>query len=601
MRSAVQAGLLAALGRHAVAQSFNWNSIQPSTSLNYTTCYDTFKCAKLSVPLDWLNPTNNTARVSLAVVALPATVPESDPSFGGTIIVNPGGPGGSGVDFVVGSGALLRGIADGAKHYEILSFDPRGVARSEPRADCFGDEFARAVSALQLRAMGPADAGIDVVRRQTALFGSFGRLCAAGDDVHAYMSTSSVARDMVEIVDQIDELRRANTAVQTTLNSRGGGPGRLHRRRPKGEVARIQYWGFSYGTALGNYFASMYPGRVGRMLLEGVVDIHDYYGGLWEKNLQDTQEDYDTFFTSCFEGGSACALHRPGDTSPGDIRQRFDAFLNQLQTSPAQHVAGSSIDEITRQDAINLVFQALYQPMLYFPTVAAVFADAMAGNFSLLYASLNLPRSAASYCPSSLPRSYTWSQDALLSVACGDAPLRPDADTAGFVDYVAELQAQSPDFAAGWTQVRLGCDAWRVRPSFRFEGPWTTTAAADASGNDTSRPQAPILFLSSRYDPVTPLANAVAMAREHAGSRVLVQNNAGHGTLTTPGRCRDDHVANYFATGQLPPEGTVCEPDCKPFQDCPQGLLARRALYGSDADADTPGMPPSKGPLNLLG
>ncbi|KAI4866603.1 TAP-like protein-domain-containing protein [Hypoxylon rubiginosum] len=602
MRSVVEAGLLlAALGRHAAAQTFDWASIQPSTSLNYTTCYDTLKCAKLSVPLDWLNPTNNTARVSLAVVARPATVPESDPSFGGTIIVNPGGPGGSGVDFVLSSGALLQGIADGdARHYEILSFDPRGVALSEPRADCYGDEFARAVTTLQLRAMGPVDGGIDVVRRQQSLIGSLGRLCEGGDEIHAYMSTSSVARDMVEIVDKIDELRKANTTV-SARSSRGGGPRRLRQRRQqeKEEVARIQYWGFSYGTVLGNYFASMYPGRVGRMILEGVVDVHDYSGALWEKNLQDTQEDWDTFFTSCFEGGSACALHTPNVTSPGDIRRRVEAFLEELRTSPAQHISGSNIDEITRQDVVNIIFQALYQPMQYFPLVATGLADAMAGNFSLVWQSLGLPQSAAGYCPSTLPQSYTWSQDALLSVACGDAPAPPDADTAGFLAYLAELQAQSPDFAAGWTQVRLGCDAWRVRPTFRFAGPWTTPAA-DPSGNDTAKPQSPILFLSSRYDPVTPHANAVAMAAEHAGARVLVQDNAGHGTLGTPGKCRDDYVKSYFATGELPPEGTVCDADCKPFQDCPQVQLARRALGVRD-NADSPVIPHRQGPLNLFG
>ncbi|XXH02356.1 hypothetical protein Hte_008731 [Hypoxylon texense] len=605
MKSAVQTGLLlAALGmRRAAAQTFDWASIQPSTSLNYTTCYDVLKCAKLSVPLDWLNPANNTARVSLAVIARPATVPETDPSFGGTIIINPGGPGGSGVDFVLSSSELIQGIADGAsKRYEILSFDPRGVARSEPRADCYGDEFARGVTALQLRAMGPVDQGVDVVRRQQSLLGSFGRLCEGGNEIHRYMSTSSVARDMVEIVDKIDELRKANaTVAPSALRSRGGGPRRLQQRREqkKGEVPRIQYWGFSYGTVLGNYFASMYPGRVGRMILEGVVDVHDYSSASWEKNLQDTQKDYDTFFTSCFEGGSACALHTPNVTSPGDIRQRVEAFLEELRESPAQHVVGSSIDEITRQDVVNILFQALYQPIQYFPLVATGIADAMTGNFSLIWQSLGLPQSAAAYCPSTLPQSYTWSQDSLLSVACGDAPARPDADTSGLLAYIAELQSQSPDFAANWAQVRQGCDAWRVRPPFRFAGPWTTPAA-DPSGDDAHRPQSPILFLSSRYDPVTPHANAVAMAGEHEGARVLLQTNAGHGTLGSPGRCRDAYVASYWATGELPPEGTVCEPDCKPFQDCPQAQPAKRALGVRD-DGGPQVIPHRQGPLNLFG
>lgn len=136
MKPTMQTNLFLAtlLGRLATAQtppSFDWDSISPSTSLAYTDCYGAFKCAKLSVPLDWLdessNGTNGTDRVSLAILKLPAVVNDTDPTFGGTIITNPGGPGGSGVEFVLLAGSRMQSVADGEKHYEILSFDPRGV------------------------------------------------------------------------------------------------------------------------------------------------------------------------------------------------------------------------------------------------------------------------------------------------------------------------------------------------------------------------------------------------------------------------------------------------------------------------------------------
>ncbi|KAG4217949.1 hypothetical protein PC116_g33571, partial [Phytophthora cactorum] len=216
----------------------------------------------------------NTTDVSIAVVALPATVPEDDPSFGGTIIINPGGPGGSGVDFLLEIGELIQGIADGNKHYEVLSFDPRGVGYSEPKADCYNDELARDVTSLELRGMGPLSGGESVVRRQASLLSAYGKLCENGK-IHGYMSTASVARDMVQIVDKLDELRSSNgTSTSAKLRKRGG-PRRTESRQEK-DLPRILYWGFSYGTVLGNYFASMFPGRVDRMLLEAVVDIHDY-------------------------------------------------------------------------------------------------------------------------------------------------------------------------------------------------------------------------------------------------------------------------------------------------------------------------------------
>ncbi|KAI1401594.1 TAP-like protein-domain-containing protein [Hypoxylon fuscum] len=580
MKFPVQVGLfLAALGRHVTAQSasdFDWDTIRPSTSLNYTTCYDIHKCAKLSVPLDWLNPTNTTSRVTLAIIARPAVVPESDPSFGGTIITNPGGPGGSGVSFLLTAGAALQAMADGSKHYEILSFDPRGIGFTEPKADCFDDEFARAVTTLELRAMGPLDGGIDVVRRQTALFGAYGRLCEGGPSIHAYMSTASVARDMVEIVDKIDEARNKNATTTTTVRMRGG-PRHLQQRQDDSALPRIQYWGFSYGTVIGNYFASMFPGRVGRMILEAVVDVHDYHAVAWVKNLQDTQKDYDTFYTSCFEFRGNCALYQPNDTSGAAIRQRVEAFLGQLRESPAQVVSGSRIESITANDVLGIIFSGLYQPLQTFPLIAAGLAQAMAGNFSAVYASLGLPGSSAAYCPNPLPRAYTWSQDVLLAVACGDGVPQTHSTTADFLAYLAELKMQAPDFAASWAQIRIVCAGWRVRPKYTFAGPWTTLAA-DPSGADNTRPAAPLLFISSQYDPVTPHANAVAMAAEHEGSAVLVQNGPGHGTIETPGACRDGHIKTYFETGALPADGTVCEPDCKPFQDCPQLQVAKRAL-----------------------
>ncbi|KAI0172851.1 TAP-like protein-domain-containing protein [Hypoxylon sp. FL1284] len=594
MRSSVQAGvLLAALGHRATAQDFDWSSIQPSESLKYTPCYDTLKCAKLSVPLDWLNPTNNTARVSLAIAARPAAVPETDPSFGGTIIVNPGGPGAGGVQVILDAGARLQGITDaGDKHYEILSFDPRGVDYSEPGADCFrGDEFARSLFNQQLRAYGPIDMGPQLIARQLSLLGSFGKLCTAGPEILAYMTTPNVARDMLEIVDKIDELRKADNGTASMQH------------RQQDEPARIQYWGLSYGTALGNYFASMYPGRVGRMILEAVVDIDDYNTATWAKNLQDVDKLYDTLFTTCFEAGEACPLYAKGDASADDVRARVDGFLDGLEASPAEYAVGGHSDVVTREDIEKQIFHALYSPLPYFPMIAASLADGIAGNLTSLYAGLGVPPSADVFCPSTTPapQGYTWENDAHFAVACGDAGGAPDNGSAESLSaYVDVLKAQSPDFGPSWTLTRLACNGWRVRPQgLRFDGPFGIPAASSSCRNGTSaRPSAPVLFVSSLLDPVTPQANAFAMSNLFAGSAVLVQNSTGHATLLTPGACRDGHISRYLDTGALPPDGTVCQPDCKPFLDCPEyDQFSKR----SSVAADSLGMPPSRGPLHYLG
>lgn len=105
--------------------------------------------------LDWQD-TNNTKRIAIAITTLPATVPKDDPSFGGTIILNPGGPGGSGVRIVQTMGHRLQAMTEGKKRYELLGFDPRGVAFTTPRADCFGGShmFARDSLILESRGIG---------------------------------------------------------------------------------------------------------------------------------------------------------------------------------------------------------------------------------------------------------------------------------------------------------------------------------------------------------------------------------------------------------------------------------------------------------------
>lgn len=110
-----------------------------------------------------------------------------------------------------------------------------------------------------------------------------------------YAGTSSVARDMVAIVDKTDELRTSQS------NKQG--------QKIKQSVPRLQYIGFSYGAVLGNYFASMFPGRVGRMVLDGVFNANDYATGPgWVASLVDADKIYHSFFEGCYNAGSLVCL-----------------------------------------------------------------------------------------------------------------------------------------------------------------------------------------------------------------------------------------------------------------------------------------------------
>lgn len=274
---ALSLAFLAALGEGTVAPAlieraeslFNWTSITPSAELQYHDCYDGFKCARLQVPMDWSNPTTNATQdnsVAIAIVTLPATVPPTDPSFGGTVITNPGGPSGAGTTFNVAFGSSFQAALDGEKHYEILSFDPRGVFQTTPSADCYsGDWDARIDQYWQYRGFATLSENV----QDHYLFNQgLNQLCEqATPEILQHMSSASVARDMVEIVDRVEELRRKET------NS-------TQAKRSSTEKPRLQFMGFSYGSALGMIFASMFPDRVGRLMVDGILDIDDYTNGV---------------------------------------------------------------------------------------------------------------------------------------------------------------------------------------------------------------------------------------------------------------------------------------------------------------------------------
>lgn len=204
----------------------------------------------------------------------------------------------------------------------------------------------------------------------------------------------------------------------------------------------------------------------------------------------------------------------------------------------------------------------------------------MDGNFTKLHDGLDTP-SPIDSCPLRIPEKYTWGRDAEWAIACGDGDSQTNLTVDGLIDHVNRLKQDSPDFGAIWSALRLACSGWRMRPKYRFTGPWTTPK--HDSSLVEGKPAAPLLILSSEIDPVTPLRNAHFLAKGHPGSRVLMQKNVGHGSLFSPGRCRDEYIRAYFETGEMPPEGTICEADCRPFQECPDMPVV--ALGGAHEEA----------------
>ncbi|KAK1998048.1 hypothetical protein LX36DRAFT_577101 [Colletotrichum falcatum] len=540
---------------------FNWTTITPSTRLEYHPCYEEFQCARLTVPLDWKDEKNEYT-IALAIIKLPAKVPDHDPAFGGTIFTNPGGPGGSGVGLLLREGHTLQGTVDGNKKYEILSWDPRGVQFTSPKADCYEDPFARDVDLIQSLAIGPLHASLDALRRQWARIQGYGKLCtqsAVNGSILPYASTASVVRDMVEMLDKIQELRHEQAAARLTEEGKEQKPLEL---RSAEELSRLQYWGFSYGSFLGNTFASMYPGRVGRIMLDGIVDPDDYVAAGWTTNLQDSEKLVEFFYRTCFTSRSKCALSRSSDEKWEDIRERVGQLIKQLDESPVSVLDGKFTRILTGYDVTVSFIKPLYMPYRDFTKLADKINSAIEGNYTALLktATADIPRldDACSHPNSSAPP--TASGDGAQAILCSDGKDSTNLTIADYRAYISKLESQSPTFGGYWSQIRFNCGGWRIRPKWRFTGPFTTPEPDPAVVE--GKPAAPLLFLTSRIDPVTPLRNAWKASEGHPGSAVVIQESVGHCTMPTCSPCTTKVIREYLEHGIVPMSGKVCQSDC---------------------------------------
>ena len=247
---------------------FDFHSIQPSKNLEYHDCYG-FQCARLEVPMDW-NATDPEKgdKMALAIFKKPAKVPVTDPRYGGVILLNPGGPGGSGSNFafryaekialIVNSNSSPDSTESSSSsndlYFDILSWDPRGVNLTTPGFYCFQDSLHRKAWAAQSEAVGfdldDEDIFRDVWSRERAMSAGCSLLDASGsfntvngnEHLGQYVSTASVVRDMVEIIERHGEWRE-KTAKEILSKSKDQDVAAILQRTAwqKGEE-QLQYW-----------------------------------------------------------------------------------------------------------------------------------------------------------------------------------------------------------------------------------------------------------------------------------------------------------------------------------------------------------------------
>ncbi|KAK5121962.1 hypothetical protein LTR85_004534 [Meristemomyces frigidus] len=559
--------------------AFRWSDIIPSAKLEFQDCHDNLQCARLEVPLDYSEP-DAFPRVALAVIRRPAKVPVTSAFYGGAVITNPGGPGGSRVQQQLMMGGYLQDLYDAERepksalitdrYFDVVSFDPRGINHTTPTISCFPDNASRERWNLQWEAEGILGSSNHSLRmnwrRATALAEGCSRMLST-NGTHAlaeHMNTTPIAADVMSLVEALGEWRQREAqrliAAGSVSDSEATEFSRLAWQKGR---ERLQYHGFSWGTILGSTIAAMYPARIERMVLDGVVDTDDYYGGTWKQNLADTDKILDQFMHLCHEAGpSRCVFWRQG--GPNAISDAYEQLLVDIQDDPLA-VPGTQSrgpEVITWTDVKLLVKDAVYQPLHGFQAMAEMMQDVTHGNGSRFadYKHFHRKTLCHTSTPCEVPFSHEcilpgWSPfDALPAILCTDAEDAGAFTESDFRSYWEDLRNQSRAMGDYWAATRLTCAAWQATAKWRFGGPFT--------GNTSH----PLLYIGNTYDTVTPFRNAMKMAASFPGSGLLRQDTAGHCSFTSPSLCTGKAVRRYFQEGLVPEPGAVCQTDSKPFE-----------------------------------
>ncbi|KAF2178029.1 alpha/beta-hydrolase [Zopfia rhizophila CBS 207.26] len=511
-----------------------------SANLTWTPCFDDFTCANLEVPLDYADLSAGTTVVAF-IKKDARTQPAKD------ILFNPGGPGGSGISFMIAASSQLNQIL--GSQYNLVSFDPRGVNNSGPNLDCFeGKPALRDFYDTQTFQSVDANSTTSLSEQFSKADG-FGKWCTRTlNDTAGYANTPAVATDMLHFA----ELRKEAEG------------------KPADE-AKLYYYGVSYGTILGSTFASLYPDRVGRLILDGVADAEDYYAGLWKSNLHQTDDAINSFFEFCYNAGSDCIFHQSA-SSPADIERRFNAVLESLSETPLSVSDPEIVDYpviVTAGDVRGWILWAMYGAIERFPILARIMAELEVGNATTYITLSQEGKAPESECNFDAPL-YSSNQPKLL-ISCNDANGRYNMSTVeAWKKHVDELVDLSFYIGEVWAPSNsVNCRSLEVKP------PKSQVFNGFKNGTKTSFP---ILFVENKFDPVTP--SAKKMSSFFPGSVVLTQNAVGHGLSAAESNCIIGYVQQYLGNGTLPKENTVCEVKDVPFlaSEERRAFLAKRSV-----------------------
>jgi pimeloyl-ACP methyl ester carboxylesterase len=458
-----------------------------SQVLRWHACAGGFQCATAKAPMNWAEP--GRASIDLALIRHTASGAPL-----GSLLVNPGGPGASGVDFVKES---LSYAVDSKlqQHYDIVGFDPRGVGGSSA-VDCGGatvlDQFIYGIV--------PGTPGSDSwIANAEAENGQFGQSCLDHTGpLLQYVDTVSAARDL--------DLLRA------VLGDK-----------------KLNYLGYSYGTFLGATYADLYPKKTGRLVLDGALDPATTDFDVTLTQAKGFESAFRAYLKDCI-GQKDCPFHGSVDQAMDDTHQ----ILQQLQAHP---IAGSDGREL----GANTMFTAIILPLYNrdnWSYLNQLFADVKKGGTSVAF------QLADSYNDRSSSGTYSSNEtEAFTAINCLD--YANDANVDDMRRQAAELAQQAPVFGPVMSWGGTSCAKW----------PFTGTRDRAAIHADGS---APILVVGTTNDPATPYVWAQNLAKELQNGHLVTRKGEGHTGYNKGNSCVDSAVDDFFVDGKVPASDPKC-------------------------------------------
>lgn len=456
-----------------------------------TAMTDSAVCADLKVPIDYANPGDGKT-TTLRMLKVPAS---SGKASNGAMLVNPGGPGGSAVDYAAGADEIVTSQV--RRTYDVVGVDPRGVGHSTP-ITCVGDQQMDRIIGTDPTPDDPAEA--------TTLLGSgkaFGAACLQKNpDLLPHVSTVDAAKDM--------DIARAALG-QPSLN----------------------YLGKSYGTFLGATYAGLFPKQVGRFVLDGAIapDLTDEEMNLGQ--AEGFERATRAYVANCVSEGDC-----PLGTSVDAGVQRLQQFLRDVDASPLPVTDGAGVTQLTEGWASTGLAQAMYSQELWGGLTDALRAG-LAGDGTTLF---NL---AQQYAARDDDGTYSSNiMQVISAVNCLDRR-SPAQSFEQMEERKKSFSAKAPTWGPFMVWGSSTCADWPV-PAVG------EPKAVSAAGSN------PIVVVGTTRDPATPYEWAQRLAKQLENGHLVTRDGDGHTGYVMGNTCVDKAVDGYLLEGKAPADGTTC-------------------------------------------